>query len=134
MKWSLEYSTGVEWIDEQHRALFRMSEDYREALDARQGDRVYGLMLESLALYARAHFGFEEQCMARYNCPVAEANAHAHKQFVGTVDRYRERFMSNGFDPLEARQLVDFIDQWLASHIARIDTQLKPCVEQAAGQ
>jgi hemerythrin len=41
MKWSDEYSTGVERIDNQHKMLFRMSEDFRTSLDDGLGDRIY---------------------------------------------------------------------------------------------
>ena len=110
-----------------------MSEDYRQTLDAGEGERVYGFMLESLDEYARAHFGMEEQCMFRYQCPAAGMNAEAHTRFVEAISQFRGRFSRDGFDAADARRLVDFVDAWLESHIARIDTQLKPCVEAKDG-
>jgi hemerythrin len=35
------------------------------------------------------------------------------------------------FDQADAQRLVDFVDQWLADHIGRIDVQPKPCVEDS---
>jgi hemerythrin len=130
MKWSAEYATGVEMIDEHHRTLFKMSEDYRAALDSGEGGRVYGLMLESLDEYARVHFDIEEGCMFRHQCPVAGANANAHQHFVGKLNEFLTRFAAAGFDRSDARQLVDFVDAWLANHIARLDTQLRECIER----
>jgi hemerythrin len=110
--------------------LFKMSEDYREALDQQRGERVYGVMLESLDEYAKAHFGLEQECMFRYQCPAAETNAKAHLQFVEVLGWFRRRYAEGGFNVIEARRLVEFVDEWLASHIGRIDVQLKPCVEK----
>jgi hemerythrin len=124
----------VEQIDQQHRMLFQMSEDYREALDAGEGRAVYGLMLESLDDYARGHFGMEEDCMFRHQCPAAGVNIAAHGRFLAALDAFKRRFAANGFRRAEAMKLVNFIDMWLADHIARIDTQLKPCIEGAEGR
>jgi hemerythrin len=131
LKWLARYSTGVEQIDTQHQMLFQMSEDYRQALEEGRGERVYGLILESLEQYCRGHFGLEEQCMLRYQCPVAEANSAAHRQFETAMAGFRQRFADAGFNVTHAEQLVDYIDDWLASHIMLIDTKLKPCVENA---
>jgi hemerythrin len=130
MKWSERFGTGIAEIDQQHKTLFRMSEDLRATLSEGRGERVYGVWLDSLAQYAQAHFGFEERCMYRYQCPVAEVNSRAHSKFVEAVGQFRERYAAKGFNRADAQQLVQYIDDWLANHIGRIDTQLKTCVEQ----
>ena len=129
MKWSEWYATGIRHLDEQHKMLFKMSEDYRVALDEERGERLYVSMLESLTAYASAHFGIEQDCMFRYQCPAAEANEKAHLQFIEVLDWFRRRHAERGFNAAEAERLVTFIDEWLANHIGRIDVQLKPCVE-----
>ena len=125
MKWSDDYATGNPQIDDQHRMIFRMAEDYRAALDEGRGERVYGGMLQSLDAYVRTHFGVEERCMDRYNCPVAEGNKKAHTRFVEVLATFRERYATRGFDSADARELVDTIDRWLVDHICRIDVRLK---------
>ena len=74
MKWSEEYATGIDRIDEDHKMIFKMSEDFRAALDEGLGGDVYSVMLDNLSLYCRGHFGFEERCMNEYRCPVAQKN------------------------------------------------------------
>jgi len=133
MRWSARYSTGIQQIDEQHQMLFQMSEHYRETLDAGEGAAVYGLMLESLDDYARGHFGIEEQCMFRYQCPAAGVNSAAHGHFLKAIGEFQERFAAKGFHRADARRLLDYIDKWLSSHIGRIDTQLRKCLEADAG-
>jgi hemerythrin len=128
VKWSENYATGVARIDAQHQMLFRMSEDFRLALDEGGGEGVFHLFLEGLELYALAHFRFEEGCMERCHCPAAEANKSAHVAFEETIRRFRER-SRRGFDGAEARELTAVIDSWLANHIARIDVQLREWAE-----
>ena len=69
MKWSDEFAIGIEQIDTQHKMLFQMAEDFSIALVEARGENVYGELLRSMTLYAQAHFGFEESCMARHRCP-----------------------------------------------------------------
>jgi len=128
MKWSEAYATGVERIDEQHRMLFKLSEDYRSALDEGHGERVYGSLLQSLNLYARSHFKFEEGCMERCHCPAAQTNKDAHAGFVAFLKRFDERFAAGGFNAEDAHTLTDTIDRRLSDHICRIDVQLRDWV------
>ena len=126
MKWSEEFATGFTHLDEQHKMLFTMVDDYREALNEGGGERVYDVLLQSLDAYARAHFRAEEECMVRYECPAAKENASAHTRFVVTLSEFRQRFHVNGFSRADATVLVDTLDRWLADHICRLDVRLRP--------
>jgi hemerythrin len=125
MKWSDAYATGIARIDAQHKMIFKMAEDFRSALDEQKGERVYPALLQTLDVYVRTHFGFEEECMARYNCPAAQGNKEAHAWFIGMLTEYRRRYAGAGYEDADARNLVDGIDKWLADHICKTDLQLK---------
>jgi len=126
MQWSEAYSTGIAQIDDQHKMLFQMSDSFRSALDEGKGGLVYGGLLNSLDLYVRSHFAYEEGCMARHFCPAAKLNQDAHQGFITFLKRFHERHAAAGFVQEDARELVDTIDSWLVDHICRIDVQLKP--------
>ena len=99
VKWSDNYLTGIKRIDDQHKALFQMSDAFRDALSEGSGQRVYGSLLGSLRAYARAHFGFEEGCMERCQCSAAERNIHAHSQFLqGLTGDFEKRYAIVGFE------------------------------------
>jgi hemerythrin-like metal-binding protein len=132
MQWSEEYATGIERIDHQHRTLFGMVDDFRAALDAGQGERVYGEFLTFLDVYARSHFCIEEQCMERYRCPVAEENRAAHARLVDVLAGFLHQYVVGGWDPANAGRLLDTVEDWLTYHICRIDVQLGNSVEGAA--
>jgi len=130
MKWSDDYATGVERIDEDHKMIFKMADDFRAALDVGRGDVVYAVLLESLSLYCRGHFGFEERCMEEFRCPVAEKNKKAHGEFIEKLTEFQERYAASGYDHMDARRFVDTVDQWLDQHICRIDVHLKRCLNK----
>ena len=130
MKWSDNYATGIQRIDEDHKMIFKMAEDFRAALDEGMARGVYAVLLDALKMYCRGHFGFEERCMHEYQCPVAQKNKDAHVEFLETMTGFQQRYAENGFDPVDARRLVDTVDQWLDDHICHIDIHLKRCVNK----
>jgi hemerythrin len=129
LKWKDEYATDVEKIDNQHKMIFKMSEDFRGALDDGAGGAVYAGLLESLQIYCEGHFGFEEKCMDNYHCPVANENKAAHALFLTVLNQFAERYGKAGFQRTDAFELIDLIDSWLSEHICRIDIHLKNCVK-----
>jgi len=133
VKWLDEYSTGIDRVDEQHKLIFQMAGDFREALDVGKGDKTYRVLLEFLQWYCEAHFSFEDRCMEEYRCPAAEANRVAHGVFNGLVHDYWRRFEADGFSPTDARELVDMVEGWFLGHIRHVDVQLKESVDASSG-
>jgi hemerythrin len=88
-----------------------MSESFRAALDEGQGRRLYGLFLDNLAAYCRAHFGFEECCMEEHCCPVALQNKQAHNAFTMLLVDFQQRYTARHFHSADARELVETLDQ-----------------------
>jgi len=131
MRWSEEYATGIERVDEQHKTIFQMADDFRAALEEGGGKQTYGLLLDFLDRYCRSHFRFEERCMDDYQCPMAQKNKEDHERFVDVLSGFRQRYAVNGFDHAEACTLMDTIDRWLAEHICGVDMHLKHCAKTA---
>jgi hemerythrin len=125
MKWQPRYATGFPEIDKQHKTLFDASDQFRQTLQAGEGDKTYDLFLDFLSAYAQAHFANEERCMMAHLCPVAERNKHEHTGFLKLVANETARFDAEGFLSERAMHLLDMVDRWLSSHICRIDIQLK---------
>ena len=99
MKWSEKYLTGIKRIDDHQKALFEMSEAFRDALIERRGERVFGGLLDSLGAYAGAHFGFEEGCMGlhlRMQVRLRPPLRHkSHRCFARAVRCVRGRHLIN---------------------------------------
>ncbi len=130
MKWRDEYATGIQRVDEQHKSLFRMADDFRMTLDEGGGERTYGTLLDLLDGYCRGHFRFEERCMEEYRCPVAKKNKEAHSMFMATLRDYQQRYAASGYLAADACELVNAVDRWLDEHICRIDVHLRNCVKK----
>ena len=90
------------------------------------------VLLDNLGGYAAMHFGKEEECMAKYNCPVAAKNIAAHQDFVATFTTFRAEYDQSGATAHLVVRLESELMRWLTGHIKGIDTQLAPCVKGAA--
>ena len=134
MKWRKKYATGVERIDEEHKTMFRAADEFRSALDAGTGERVYGEVLDFLTDYSKKHFDYEGRCMEAYRCPVAERNREEHLSFLAALHDYTCRYVAGGYSETDAASLVDTVDEWLDTHICRTDVHLRKCVKSKQGK
>jgi hypothetical protein len=65
MRWSARYAVGIKRLDHQHKMLFRMVDDFRDALDNGQAERVYDVLLKSLEVYFHGHVHYSGHAMLR---------------------------------------------------------------------
>jgi hemerythrin-like metal-binding protein len=122
-------TTGVDSVDDQHKQLITWLNDLLAAMSKGQGRNEIAGLLDQLGTYAGTHFGHEEACMAKYNCPVAAQNIAQHKDFIITFTSFKEEFERDGATAHLVVRVESELMRWLSSHIKRTDTQLAPCVK-----
>ena len=125
-------ATAIPTVDQQHRQLIDWLNDLLTAMSQGQGRTEVVAVLDKLDSYANTHFAFEEQCMVKYRCPVAETNMAAHAYFMKTLGDLRAEFEAGGVNSHLVLKVERELAQWLASHIKGIDAKLAPCVRRAA--
>ena len=128
LRWTEAYSTGVPKLDDQHKVLFRATNDFRVAFEAGEMEEKYAATLTFLTHYIKGHFAMEEHCMEEYRCPVAQKNKKAHESLTEALGGFVLRFEENGYSASEAQALLLALEGWLDSHIMRVDVQLRDCL------
>lgn len=128
-EWTAEMSTGVEEIDAEHRTLIAWVNRLSEANTAGKGENEVAQILSFLGTYATRHFAHEEECFTKYQCPHAAANKKAHEDFVAHFTRVKADCDAKGVSPARAAELQQSLGSWLANHIVKVDTSLRPCVK-----
>jgi len=123
-------STGISEIDEQHKMLFRKFNEFSEAIAGKKSLEAAGDILDFLQFYAKWHFGEEEDCMNKYKCPIADQNKNAHAEFIRKFDRFYTEWQTGNMTAKLAQKTYNELEQWLVNHVARTDTQLRPCVKR----
>ena len=126
--WTEALSTGEPTIDEHHKKLIESINNLLDAMSTGKGKDHIEEILTDMAEYVNMHFGYEEDCMEKYHCPVAAANKNAHDKFVETFDRFWEEFRHTGPSSALAMKVKKELGDWLVNHIAGIDTKLSTCI------
>ncbi len=126
--WTEALSTGEPAIDEHHKTLIDTINDLLQAMHTGKGKDHIEEILADMAEYVNMHFGYEEECMEKYHCPVAAANKEAHDKFVDTFDAFWEEFRRTGPTAELAIKVQKELGDWLINHIAGIDTGLSTCI------
>ncbi len=124
MEWLTSFETGDLRIDEQHKLLAKMLDEYTVALSEGKGKWTYGLFLDFLDRYERTHFGLEEGCLADRHCPLNERFIESRTAFRAIVDEFQSHFSANGFDVSNATTLTKNVAGWLISHVSAVMTTL----------
>ena len=126
--WDDSMETGVRKINLQHQKLINKYNELYEAVSTGRGRAVIGDILDFLQFYVVWHFGEEEECMESYRCPVAQANKHAHDQFVARFDQFYTDWQVASLNADEVQDACNELGNWIENHLRRIDSQLSSCV------
>lgn len=130
IEWCDDYATGDEKIDSQHKQLFKFINRLTENIQAGKPVNAQDINIGFLEEYAKYHFCYEESCMEFYQCPTAQANKEAHQNFLEYYQTLAARIKKEGINAVNVAELQYFLENWLASHIMRIDAKMKPCIEK----
>ena len=91
-------------------------------LDGKSKSVVDKILLELLN-YTEFHFGKEEKEMKDINYPGLDEQIRMHKIFVDKIRSFKEEFESG--EALMSVKIIDFLKDWLLSHIIKIDKKYK---------
>ncbi len=119
MKWEDSFSVGIKKIDEQHKKLISMLNDFHTSLRRGHGRQALSRILEGLASYVEEHFSTEENYMQEYDYPGYIAHKREHDNFTAKVLEIYEEFQEG--KEVVTIELLDFLKKWLKNHILGTD-------------
>ncbi|MBI3564746.1 MAG: bacteriohemerythrin [Elusimicrobia bacterium] len=130
VSWSAdEYGVGVQAFDAQHQELFRMINELYAAMAAGSGGSAQaGRTIAALADYAKEHFGEEEAAMRKTAYPDFVRHKAAHDKFVHEVAEFKAKYDAG--TALLTGEILDFLKDWLLSHIKTIDRSYSAYLNQ----
>ncbi len=124
MQWDDSLSVNIDKIDEQHKKLLGMINEFDDNLRA-GNKRAVSSVLEGLSDYTVQHFALEEQYFDDFAYPDAGAHKKEHAYFVGKVNDIKRRY-ENGEMALSL-ELAFFLKKWLVGHIKGTDKKYINC-------
>ena len=105
IKWNEGLSVDNEMIDNQHKELFRLIDDFYHGIASKKGKKAMVQVIDRLEKYMHEHFNFEEFKMKMANYPELDAHMKEHKEFIeeGRL--------------LLSLEITSFVKEWITNHI-----------------
>lgn len=119
LNWTPEYSVHVGEIDHEHQKFFQLSKNLYSAISARSSRAVIGALLGELYAYSAHHMTHEEEILERFDYPELQAHRDEHKKFREKIRDFMDEFDA-GRDAI-ALSLLQFVQEWLHSHMENVD-------------
>lgn len=113
---------GIKQIDEQHKKLVDMTNDFHNILCKKleKGwQKEVLLLLVEMVKYSQNHFAYEEKIMKTIGFERFDSHKKRHDEFVQLAASKLEDF--EDISPLDAKELLAFLRDWLKGHIAYED-------------
>lgn len=131
IEWNEKFATEDSHVDEQHRQIFRFANRLEVIAGKEQADtQEVESLLRFLDTYIQNHFRYEEACMLKRRCPVAQKNRSEHIALKTFIDGSFETYQQNGYQQQWAQELHKKLEHWLTHHICHIDIQLRDYPEK----
>jgi len=115
IKWSRNYSLGVEEIDSQHKHLVEVINKFISAKNEDKTLEVFKEILSEVVDYTKYHFETEENHMALHKYPALQEHKAQHKILVKQIVHILEELK---FGKIEVGdELFMILKNWLIRHV-----------------
>ena len=125
---SNNYATGIPRIDKDHRSLFMLINNLHDKAAQGFPDESVKATIDALVDYVEYHFTNEEDIMDRCGYDDIESHKAGHRNLQRLLESYRLSYLD---DPklFDVAGFVEFLKQWLQSHILTSDMAYIPYVQ-----
>lgn len=118
--WKEEYSVGIEAIDNDHRKLLKLINQFQTAVFYRTGREFEQEAFNELVDYTRTHFKREEALLEKHGYPDYEAHVAEHRKMIAQVEDVMTQYQAEGRRETLKKAVV-FLREWLIDHINGTD-------------
>jgi len=121
IQWKDEYSVGITHIDQDHKKLISLLNQFTVAYDHAMSEDFEKKALEDLIDYTQYHFEREEKLMSDNDYPDFEAHKAKHQEMIEKVSTFVDLYNEKGHDAL--KEISEYLTVWLISHINGTDKE-----------
>lgn len=118
-----EFKTGIDFIDEQHQALFDIANKtyylLKDEFSIDKYDTIVSL-IEELREYSIYHFRAEEEYMEKIKYKRLFSQKVEHDNFIRKFDELDLNLIDENQDE-QISYILDFLNNWLCDHIIHND-------------
>lgn len=121
IKWKDEYSVGIRHIDNDHKKLIDLLNQFTIAYEHNVSESFETEALQQLIDYTKYHFKREEKLMQKHDYPDFEAHQAKHQEMINQVNSFVELYNEKGHDAF--KDVCEFLTAWLINHINGTDKE-----------
>ncbi|SFV70124.1 Hemerythrin-like iron-binding protein [hydrothermal vent metagenome] len=126
LKWKDAYSVGEDKIDEQHKGLFKLSNEIYNLVEAGVDKaEIFRELFIALNDYTVEHFIYEEMYMQSEDYPKLKEHIEEHNEFS---QKLRKIALGINKDS-HIRDIGEFVTTWLLQHVLDEDMKYKKFVD-----
>lgn len=123
LSWNDQYLIGQATIDEEHKMLFRLINDFHTHWTEQRDRQDIARVLSQLIHYGELHFQDEERIMAQEGYPELESHRLIHEKLIDEIFKLNEELADQS--RLLERDMTKFLKQWLVDHIVHNDYEFR---------
>lgn len=124
LSWKESYSVGVKMLDDDHKKLIKLLNQFQTAYDYHTGEAFERTALDELVDYTKYHFEREEGLMQELGYPDFAAHKAQHESMIREVSGFVQAYEMDGHEALDG--VVNYLKGWLINHINGTDKQYGP--------
>jgi hemerythrin len=128
VKWSPSLSVKIDEMDKQHQGLLDIMNRLHESTSTGHGNEGLQAIIGELVEYTHKHFSAEEQLMQRFRFPLLSGHKAEHAKFTEEVLAFQRRMQ--GGQTVSAYEVLQFVRQWLLTHIQESDAKYGKFINQ----
>jgi hemerythrin len=113
--WNDKLSIKIKSIDDQHKKLIELINDFYENITNRSNKENVSQVLSGLKKYIEEHFAFEEKYMKFYHYSDFSRHKQEHDSFIDRVKEIEDKFNSD--QTVLSLDITSFLFDWLKKHI-----------------
>ena len=123
--WSDELSVNVKEVDDQHKKLIDMINEFYAGIDNKSNNENLLTLLKAMEDYSVYHFKMEEDYMEKFSYDGYEDHKQMHQVYIDKVQDIKGRLKSGKL--ITSIEVTGFLKDWLKKHIMYEDPKYTDC-------
>lgn len=119
IKWNDKLNTGIRIIDDQHKILVEMINNFYDGINDKSNDELISDLITKMKDYTMVHFSTEEELLRKHGYSDYDNHKKQHDAFVLKVQDLEKRFKDGTI--ILSFEITKFLKDWLLDHIQGTD-------------
>jgi hemerythrin len=128
LEWDESFSVNINLIDRQHQKLFKIANQYHQAIKDGKSSAALNNLLDGLVDYVTVHFNTEERYFDRFNFEDSEAHKQEHRVLEAKIGDLKSK-VKRGIK-VEEKEISKLLLIWLQGHIKGTDHKFIKCFHE----